>query len=162
MGSQRLPGCRPEAHVYQSDFCNIQFKRAFHLWIRPPEYTYYAYSQQSASGHTGKPPAPQYRREVALPHLIPVGPADVSDCSIAGRTAIVQRLMRSLRGERVRGRAGHWSYDLNRHVGLVEALKYERHALRLLTGTAKSLAFAAGVPDIGYQCDRNKPFAARL
>lgn len=97
-----------------------------------------------------------------MPRLIPVGPKEVSDCSIAGRTAIVQRLMRSLRGERVRGRAGHWSYDLNRHVGLVEALKYERQALRLLTGTTKSLALAAGVTAVCDQRERNKPLAVRF
>lgn len=146
MGSHHLPHDGGQPHAFQSNFCIIQFKRAFLLHKRPHEYISDAYSSQFDFTRRDKPPMERYRREIALPRLIPVGPAEVSDCSIAGRTAIVQRLMRSLRGERVRGRAGHWSYDLNRHVGLVEALKHERQALRQLTRAAASLAVAAGVP----------------
>jgi hypothetical protein len=42
---------------------------------------------------------------------------------------IVARLARALRAERQRGRAGHWSYDLNRHIALAQALDAERRRL---------------------------------
>lgn len=76
------------------------------------------------------------RRLLMLPRLLPVGPDDVADVSIAGRERIIRRLMRALRGERARGRAGHWSYDLNRHAGLVEALAEECAGLRAAHGKA--------------------------
>jgi hypothetical protein len=34
-----------------------------------------------------------------------------------------------LRVERARGRAGHWTYDLNRHIGLLQAMKAEQERL---------------------------------
>jgi hypothetical protein len=37
----------------------------------------------------------------------------------------IARLKRALRSQRQLGRAGHWSYDLNRHFGLLQALKAE-------------------------------------
>ena len=39
--------------------------------------------------------------------------------------AAIARLKRALRSQRQLGRAGHWSYDLNRHFGLLQALKAE-------------------------------------
>lgn len=41
----------------------------------------------------------------------------------AGDAAHLARLKRALRVERRKARAGHWSYDLNRHIGLLQALK---------------------------------------
>lgn len=38
----------------------------------------------------------------------------------------LQRLARAIRDERRRGRAGHWSYDLNRHLALVQAFIKEQ------------------------------------
>ena len=38
------------------------------------------------------------------------------------RTRIRQRIARQLKRERVRGLQRHWSYDLNRHIALKEAL----------------------------------------
>lgn len=70
--------------------------------------------------------AEHYDRARHLPRLIPVGPADVADDSPGGRRAILARLARALRAERNRGRAGHWTYDLNRHVGLAQAYAAER------------------------------------
>jgi hypothetical protein len=64
-----------------------------------------------------------------LPRLIAVGPEELADVSRTGRSVIIRRLLRALRGERVRGRAGHWSYSLDRHVGLVQALAAERSSL---------------------------------
>lgn len=42
----------------------------------------------------------------------------------------IARLERALRSQRQLGRAGHWSYDLNRHFGLLQALKAELARLR--------------------------------
>ena len=39
--------------------------------------------------------------------------------------ATLSMLKRALRSQRQLGRAGHWSYDLNRHFGLLQALKVE-------------------------------------
>lgn len=39
---------------------------------------------------------------------------------------LVARLARALRGERRRGRAGHWTYDINRHIALMQAYRAER------------------------------------
>ncbi|WP_321341828.1 hypothetical protein [Breoghania sp.] len=50
----------------------------------------------------------------------------------AGRKALVARLARALRGERQRGKAGHWSYDLNRHIALSQAYRAECDALRAM------------------------------
>lgn len=40
--------------------------------------------------------------------------------------AVLARLDAALRVERRKARAGHWSYDLNRHIGLLQAMKAER------------------------------------
>jgi hypothetical protein len=73
--------------------------------------------------------AESYDWALHLPRLIPVGPGDIADHSLAGRRAILGRLARALRAERNRGRAGHWSYDLNRHIGLRQAYLAERRML---------------------------------
>jgi hypothetical protein len=53
----------------------------------------------------------------------------LSPQSIKGETAeaagaVLRELERALRGERAR--AGHWSYDLNRHIGLLAAFRAEK------------------------------------
>lgn len=73
--------------------------------------------------------AESYAREAVLPRLVPVGPSEIGDETPAGRLAVIRRLAKALRGERVRGLAGHWTYSLNRHIGLVQALVAERAAL---------------------------------
>jgi hypothetical protein len=45
--------------------------------------------------------------------------------SEAGARAIIARLERALRAERHRARAGHWTYDLNRHIALRQAVAAE-------------------------------------
>ncbi len=67
-----------------------------------------------------------WRRETMLPRLVAVAPADVADDGIPGTRRMVERLRRALREERRRGQAGHWTYDLNRHIGLMQALAAER------------------------------------
>lgn len=66
-----------------------------------------------------------YCRARHLPRLIPLWSQDLADTSVEGRQRIVACLRRSLRAERRRGKAGHWSYDLNRHMALLIALKSE-------------------------------------
>jgi hypothetical protein len=70
-----------------------------------------------------------YRRGLVLPRLLPVGPDELSGPEPATGRRLCALIARALRAERRRGRAGHWSYDLNRHIGLAQALKAERAAL---------------------------------
>jgi hypothetical protein len=67
-----------------------------------------------------------YDRQRHLPRILPVGPNELADESDAGRRRILARLTKALRGERSRGRAGHWTYDLNRHIALAQAFNAER------------------------------------
>jgi hypothetical protein len=70
-----------------------------------------------------------YDRERHLPRLLPLEPKDLEDSRPEARRAILARLARALRAERNRGRAGHWTYDLNRHIGLRQAYAAERQLL---------------------------------
>ena len=67
-----------------------------------------------------------YDRERHLPRIISVGPGELTDRTEAGRALILRKLARALRAERNRGRAGHWTYDLNRHIALNQAYAAER------------------------------------
>ena len=71
-----------------------------------------------------------YDRSRHLARLIPVGPDEIADDSPAARRAILAKLSRALRAERNRGRAGHWTYDLNRHLALSQAYGAERRLVR--------------------------------
>ena len=64
-----------------------------------------------------------------LPRVLPLGPDDIYGPEPETTRAIVLKLARALRTERARGRAGHWTYDLNRHIGLLQALKAEQERL---------------------------------
>jgi hypothetical protein len=67
----------------------------------------------------------------------------------------IARLKRALRSQRQLGRAGHWSYDLNRHFGLLQALKAERARARAQTNAAAGAKVAApaasGISDTGTE-----------
>ena len=71
-----------------------------------------------------------YDRSRHLPRVLPIGPADIADDSEDGRRRILARLARALRAERARGRGGHWTYDLNRHIALAQAYAAERRHLK--------------------------------
>jgi hypothetical protein len=73
-----------------------------------------------------------YVRERDLARLIPVWPREIEDRSAKGALHILAKLRRALRAERTRGLAGHWSYDLNRHLGLLSAFKAELAAYRTM------------------------------
>lgn len=66
-----------------------------------------------------------YDRRRALPRLIGWDARDLDRDDEALGRAIRARLTRALRAERRRGRAGHWAYDLDRHVALLQALDAE-------------------------------------
>jgi len=69
--------------------------------------------------------AAAYDRQRHLPFLIAIEPAVLADDSAETSERIMKRLDRALRGERQRGRAGHWAYDLNRHIALTRAYRAE-------------------------------------
>jgi hypothetical protein len=71
-----------------------------------------------------------YTRARDLPRLIALWPHELEDESLEGRRLILAKLRRALRAERCRALAGHWSYDLNRHLGLLSAYKGELAGLR--------------------------------
>lgn len=85
--------------------------------------------RRSAVGAVIRAGVEAYRRERMLPRLLPLGPEAIADTSPAGRRRVVALLARALRGERQRGRAGHWSYSLDRHIGLAQAMAAERIGL---------------------------------
>lgn len=64
--------------------------------------------------------AKTYDRDRDLPGLIRLDPACGSGAN-GNLETIVARLERALRAERNRARAGHWTYDLNRHIALRQA-----------------------------------------
>lgn len=76
--------------------------------------------------------AQNYCRARDLPGLIALWPAEISDPSEAATCRIISLLEKALRQERRRGVAGHWSYDLARHMALTAALKAENARLKRL------------------------------
>lgn len=74
--------------------------------------------------------AAAYVRSRDLPRLIPLWPHELSDHSPEGRRHVLAKLRSALRAERRRALSGHWSYDLNRHLGLISAYKGETAGLR--------------------------------
>jgi hypothetical protein len=78
-----------------------------------------------------------YCRKRDLPRLLPLWPHEVADDSHAGRLRLLARLRRALRLERQRGLAGHWTYDLARHVQLLAAYRAEVAACMLIEPVGK-------------------------
>jgi Family of unknown function (DUF6477) len=79
-----------------------------------------------------------YLRARDLPKLIALWPCELADEPPEGSLRVLAKLRRALRAERRRGGAGHWSYDLNRHLGLLSAYKAELAALRSRPPQAQS------------------------
>lgn len=71
-----------------------------------------------------------YLRARDLPRLIALWPQELADQSPEGSLLILSKLRRALRAERRRALAGHWSYELNRHLGLMTAYKAELGLMR--------------------------------
>ncbi len=70
-----------------------------------------------------------YERSRDLPGLIKSDPFTGLSETAEGIEAIVAQLERALRAERNRARAGHWTYDLNRHIALRQAYIAETERL---------------------------------
>lgn len=79
--------------------------------------------------------------------IIPGGGVDVDRYTAPSSRRLLVRLRKALREERRRGQAGHWSYDLNRHIALAEAHKTELSRLEALTG--RSCGRSLGAPTTG-------------
>jgi hypothetical protein len=73
-------------------------------------------------------------RERDLPKLLALWQHELDDLSAEGRRRILARLRRALRAERRRALSGHWSYDLNRHLGLLSVSKGDLAGLSRLLG----------------------------
>jgi len=69
--------------------------------------------------------AAAYLRARDLPRLIALWPRELDDHSPEGCRRVLAKLRSALRAERRRALSGHWSYDLNRHLGLISAYKGE-------------------------------------
>ena len=67
----------------------------------------------------------------ALPGLMPIDPNEIPD-GIAGSQWLIERIAAALRRERAR--AGHWTYDLERHIGLRRAPDAEKARRKALVG----------------------------
>jgi hypothetical protein len=73
--------------------------------------------------------AAAYARARDLPKLIALWPHELDDESPEGCRRVLAKLRGALRAERRRALSGHWSYDLNRHLGLLSAYKGEMAGL---------------------------------
>jgi hypothetical protein len=60
-----------------------------------------------------------------LARLLPLWPHELNDMTASGREKRICLLRKSLRAERRRGLAGHWTYDLGRHSALLRCYKRE-------------------------------------
>ena len=92
--------------------------------------------------------AAAYVRARDLPKLFALHPEQLADDSIVGTAAIVIRLAALARAQARLGRRRHWSYDLNRHLAVLIALKAERAHLahRLNAASLAKLVAAAAAP----------------
>ncbi len=89
-----------------------------------------------------------YVRNRDLPKLFALEARALADDSIAGTEHIVMRLAALARAQARLGRKRHWSYDLNRHLAVLIALKAERAHLahRLNAASLAKLVAAATAP----------------
>ena len=80
---------------------------------------------KSVFGSMARAGAAAYVRSRDLPKLIPLWPHELLDHIPEGCHRLLMKLRSALRAERRRALSGHWSYDLNRHLGLISAYKGE-------------------------------------
>ena len=73
-----------------------------------------------------------YTRELDLPKFNIAGMTQdvIVDTSKGGTLSIIGMLSKALHSERVRGKAGHWTYSLSRHKALKDALEAEKSRLK--------------------------------
>lgn len=78
-----------------------------------------------------------YNRQTALAPFHRLSAQTIAAETTDAAQEILRELARALRGERAR--MGHWSYDLNRHIGLMIAYRSEKaRADRILGATDRS------------------------
>jgi hypothetical protein len=85
-----------------------------------------------------RPPQPGFDRRLALGRLLALWPHELDDESLAARLRILGRLRKALRAERRRGLAGHWTYDLSRHIELLRLYRTELAILSSRLGGANA------------------------
>ncbi len=90
----------------------------------------------SQSVHAG---ATRYDRIKDLPLLIPIETSALCVVDRCQHAALLALLRRALRAERSRGIAGHWTYDLSRHEGLLRAYREECAAFEVRRDEATAL-----------------------
>jgi len=66
--------------------------------------------------------ATEARQRAALFLVCGIDLPDMLSTSAAERDRITARLQRLIERERIKGARRHWSYDLNRHIALKQAL----------------------------------------
>ena len=74
--------------------------------------------------------AAEYIRERDLPKLLALWPKEINNYTFGGTEHIIKRLQEVLRATYRAALSGHWVYDVNRHIGLLTALKAEQAGLR--------------------------------
>lgn len=84
-----------------------------------------------------RPARPDYDRQRHLPRLVRICRDDLDKPTIERCEAIIQRLAGALRRERCHGRSAHWTYDINRHLALIQALRSERALLHQLRARSR-------------------------
>lgn len=102
-----------------------------------------------------------YLRARDLPRLIALWPHEVLDQSPEGGLRILSKLRCALRAERRRGRAGHWSYELNRHLGLLSAYRGELALLRNSSALSRKPPVAGGSTSEAEPLDMSAKSAPR-
>lgn len=80
---------------------------------------------QSPRPRPAAAPAKPYDRRTEIARILPLWPHELDDDSPEGRLRILSKLRSALRAERRRGLAGHWTYDLARHVELLRVYRLE-------------------------------------
>lgn len=68
----------------------------------------------------------RYSRRMHLPRLLRLFRAEIPAAEPEATRFILGRLTVEARRERRRASAAHWTYDLNRHIALMQALEAER------------------------------------
>lgn len=70
-----------------------------------------------------------YVRERDLPKLIAVWPKELRNHTVGGTEHVISRIQKVIRACYAAGLRSHWSYDTQRHIGLLTALKAEQARL---------------------------------
>ena len=83
-----------------------------------------------------------YERARCLPRVLPMLAGNCHGPEPETTRLIVRKLADAIRRERRLGRAGHWAYDLNKHIALTQAWAAESQQAKsqqIKTGTAGPL-----------------------